>query len=82
MYATANLLRDEADRMVPRFADYWKDRTGSYPARLLSIAPTAYAGLSQLNQRRVGFITIRRRGSGMLAAWGGCEPESRRKSLM
>jgi transposase len=34
-YATANLLRDEADRMVPRFADYWKEQTGRYPARLL-----------------------------------------------
>jgi hypothetical protein len=22
-YATANILRDEADRMVPKFADYW-----------------------------------------------------------
>ena len=28
---------------------------------------STYAGLSQLNQRQVGFITIRRRGSGMLA---------------
>jgi hypothetical protein len=31
---------------------------------------TTYAGLSQLTQRRVGFITIRRRGSGMLARVG------------
>jgi hypothetical protein len=67
-YATANLLRDEADRMVPRFADYWKERTGRYPARLLfDSRATTYAGLSQLTQRQVGFITIRRRGSGMLA---------------
>jgi hypothetical protein len=28
---------------------------------------TTYAGLSKLTQRQVGFITIRRRGSGMLA---------------
>ena len=34
-YATANILREEADRMVPRFADYWKEQTGHYPARLL-----------------------------------------------
>ena len=34
-YATANLLRDEAESMVPKFAEYWKDQTGSYPARLL-----------------------------------------------
>ena len=27
-YATANFLRDEAENMVPRFADYWKEQTG------------------------------------------------------
>ncbi len=67
-YATANLLRDEAESMVPKFADYWKEQTGHYPARLLfDSRATTYASLSQLTQRRVGFITIRRRGSGMLA---------------
>jgi hypothetical protein len=67
-YATANLLRDEADSMVVKFADYWKEQTGCYPARLLfDSRTTTYASLSQLTQRQVGFITIRRRGSGMLA---------------
>jgi transposase len=67
-YATANILRDEADRMVPKFADYWKEQTGHYPARLLfDSRATTYAGLNQLTQRQVGFITIRRRGPGMLA---------------
>jgi transposase len=66
-YATANLLRDEADAMVPRFADYWKEQTGHYPARLLfDSRATTYAGLNGLTRREVGFITIRRRGSGML----------------
>jgi transposase len=76
-YATANVLRDEADRMVPKFADYWKEQTGHYPARLLfDSRATTYAGLSQLTKRRVGFITIRRRGSGMLARVGQL-PEDR-----
>jgi transposase len=67
-YATANVLRVEADGMVPKFAEYWKEQTGRYPARLLfDSRATTYAGLSQLTQRQVGFITIRRRGSGMLA---------------
>lgn len=66
-YATANVLRAEADSMVPKFAEYWKEQTGHYPARLLfDSRATTYAGLSQLTQRQVGFITIRRRGSGML----------------
>lgn len=67
-YATANILRDEADRVVAKFADYWKEQTGHYPARLLfDSRATTYAGLNQLTQRQVGFITIRRRGPGMLA---------------
>jgi hypothetical protein len=53
--------------MVPRFADYWKEQTGHYPARLLfDSRATTYAGLNGLTRREVGFITIRRRGSGML----------------
>jgi hypothetical protein len=67
-YATANVLRADADGMVPRFAAYWKEETGHYPARLLfDSRATTYAGLNSLNQAGVGFITIRRRGSGMLA---------------
>jgi hypothetical protein len=67
-YATANLLRDEADRLIPKFADFWKEQTGRYPARLLfDSRATTYAGLSELTKRQVGFITIRRRGTGLLA---------------
>jgi transposase len=70
-YATANVLRAEADSLVPKFAEYWKEQTGRYPARLLfDSRATTYAGLSQLTQCQVGFITIRRRGSGMLARVG------------
>ena len=70
-YAAANIFRDEADRLVSKFADYWKEQTGHYPARLLfDSRATTYAGLSKLTQRQVGFITIRRRGSGMLARMG------------
>jgi len=75
-YATANVLRDEADHIVPKFADYWKAQTGHYPARLLfDSRATTYVGLSGLTQRQVGFITIRRRGSGMLARVGCLPPE-------
>src|SRR5512135_1442087 len=70
-YATANVLHAEADGLVPKFAEYWKEQTGHYPARLLfDSRATTYAGLSRLTQRQVGFITIRRRGAGMLARVG------------
>jgi hypothetical protein len=48
-----------------------REQTGRYPARLLfDSRATTYAGLSQLTQRQIGFITIRRRGSAMLARVG------------
>ncbi len=48
-----NLLRDLAESMVVKFADYWKEETGHYPARLLfDWRATTYASLSQLTQRR------------------------------
>jgi transposase len=76
-YASANFLRDEADTMVPKFADYWQEQTGHYPARLLfDSRATTSAGLNGLTRRRVGFITIRRRGSGMLARVGRLPAES------
>jgi len=44
-YATANVLRDEADRMVPKFADYWKRTNRALPGRLLfDSRATTYAG--------------------------------------
>jgi transposase len=81
-YATANVLRQEADQMAVRFADHWLAQTGRYPARLLLDGRvTTYEGLNDLEQRRIGFITIRRRGSGMLrrvanmpaSAWQRCQ---------
>jgi hypothetical protein len=81
-YATANVLRDEADQMTVRFADHWRTQTGAYPARLLLDGRvTTYAGLNDLEQRQIGFVTIRRRGCGMLrrveglpaAAWQSCQ---------
>jgi hypothetical protein len=61
-YATANVVRAEADTLVVKFADHWHTLTGRYPGRLLfDSRATIYAHLSELNRRRVGFITIRSR---------------------
>ena len=81
-YATANIVRTEADAMAVRFADHWKESSGHYPARvILDSRATVYAGLSELNRRGVGFITVRRRGADMLRrvqaepadAWQRCQ---------
>jgi transposase len=81
-YANANVLRNEADQMAVRFAEHWKDETGHYPERMLFDGRvTTYAELNALEQRHIGFITIRRRGCGMLrrlnrlkaSAWQRCQ---------
>src|SRR5262249_3757815 len=81
-YATAHVTRAEAARLGPKFADCWKEQAGQHPARLLfDSRATTYAGLSELTRRRVGFITIRRRGTALLARagrlpadrWRGCQ---------
>ncbi len=76
-YATANVLRSEADGMVPQFAKYWKEQTGQYPARLLfDSRATTYEGLNWLDKAKIGFITIRRRGPSMLARVQRLPPSS------
>jgi hypothetical protein len=81
-YATANVLRDDMDAMAVGFTDYWKEQTGAYPQELLFDGRvTTYEHLAELESRQVGFITVRRRGSGMLrrvkelaaSAWSSCQ---------
>jgi hypothetical protein len=81
-YATANVLRDEADQMVVRFAEHWKSQSGRYPERLLfDCRVTTHSGLNALEERQIGFITIRQRGCAMLRrvqslpanAWKSCQ---------
>lgn len=66
-YANANLLRAEQSGEVLRFIDFWKTTTGTDPEWLYFDSKlTDYAELSQVNQRDISFITIRRRGSAIL----------------
>lgn len=66
-YANANLTRDQQTQEVTRFVDYWKDLTGRNPQWLYFDSKlTTYSELSELNSRGVYFVTIRRRGSGIL----------------
>jgi hypothetical protein len=81
-YATAHVLRDEADQLVVRFAEHWKSRTGRSPERLLfDCRVTTHSGLNALEERPSGFLTIRQRGCAMLRrverlpthAWKSCQ---------
>ncbi len=67
-YAHGELRREERDDEVLRFVEYWKERTGHGPTELVFDSKlTTYRNLSQLNQRGVDFITLRRRSKKMLA---------------
>lgn len=66
-YATANVMRSDSDDMVIRFVDHWKQLSGRYPNRVLfDSRATTYEKLDELTLRKVGFITIRRRGAAMV----------------
>jgi hypothetical protein len=61
-------LRTEQAKEVIRFTDYWFDLTGRYPEWLYFDSKlTTYAELSELNQRQINFVTIRRRGPATLS---------------
>jgi hypothetical protein len=66
-YANANLVHREQAKEVIRFVDYWNDLTGKNPEWLyFDSKMTTYEELSELNSRQIYFVTIRRRGSGIL----------------
>jgi hypothetical protein len=66
-YANADRTRAEQPGEVLRFADFWRERTGSDPAWLyFDSKVTTYPELSRLNQRGVWFVTIRRRGAAIV----------------
>jgi hypothetical protein len=66
-YANANLTRDEQPGEVLRFVEFWRGLTGRDPEWLyFDSKVTTYAELSRLNERGVSFVTIRRRGTGLL----------------
>ena len=66
-YANANLTRDEQHGEVWRFVEFWHDVAGHDPEWLYFDSKlTTYAELSRLNRRGVHFVTIRRRGTGLV----------------
>lgn len=66
-YANANLLRTDQAAEPLRFVEFWHEVTGTDPTWLYfdsKLVP--YAKLSELNQRGICFVTIRRRGAALL----------------
>jgi hypothetical protein len=66
-YANANLTRTQQAQEVLRFVEFWEQLTGRKPLWLyFDSRLTTYPELSELNQQGVWFVTIRRRGGGIL----------------
>jgi Transposase DDE domain group 1 len=62
LYANADLSKASQNREVIAFADHWKAVTGSDPALLIFDSKlTTQAVLAELDDRKIGFITLRAR---------------------
>lgn len=66
-YAHAGIPKEQKAAEILRFAEFCKERTGRVPAELVFDSQlTTYEHLSQLNQRDIRFLTLRRRTRAML----------------
>ena len=66
-YANANLTRGDQHGELMRFVEFWHALTDHDPQWLYFDSKLVdYAELSRVNQRGIHFITIRRRGAGIL----------------
>ena len=66
-YANANLTRADQSGELMRFVEFWHGITGHDPQWLYfdsKLVP--YAELARINERHISFVTIRRRGAGIL----------------
>lgn len=69
LYANADLSKASQNREVIAFADHWKSVTGQDPALLIFDSKlTTQAVLAELDDRHIGFITLRARHPGITKA--------------
>ena len=69
VYANADLSKASWNREVIAFADHWKAVTGHDPALLIFDSKlTTQAVLAELDDRKIGFITLRARHPGITKA--------------
>ena len=72
LYTRADIQRAESDDQVLQFVDFWtKMRRGVTPTLIFDSRFTTYANLSKLNEDGIKFITLRRRGSRLVASVQG-----------
>jgi len=68
LYTQADIQRAESDEQILQFVNFWtKMQRGVTPTLIFDSRLTTYANLSKLNEADIKFITLRRRGSRLVA---------------
>jgi len=82
-YANAGITKAERPAEILRFADFWRQHTGTLPAELVFDSQlTTYSHLNELNRLGIRFMTLRRRSRKMLGEiWSRPAAAWRRISL-
>jgi len=66
-YANADLSKSEQPHEIIRFCEFWQTSTGQKPGLLVFDSTlTTHAELAELDERQIGFITLRRRGGNLI----------------
>jgi hypothetical protein len=77
LYANADLSKASQNREVIAFADHWKAVTGADPALLIFDSKlTTQAVLAELDDRGIGFITLRARHPGVTKTLAALPPSA------
>ncbi len=75
-YANADLAKAEQAREIVRFCEFYEQAAGEPPGLLVfDQRLTTYAQLCELDRRRIGFITLRKRGKKLLSELAALPPE-------
>jgi len=67
-YANADVTKSEQADEILRFVEFWERQTGQVPEELVFDSQlTTYRNLRELDERRIRFLTLRRRTPKLLA---------------
>ncbi len=82
VYCNARLRKEDQNDEILRFAEAWRQRTGTLPRELVFDSRlTTYANLARLDEMGVAFLTLRRRSRKMLDELGAPAQHWRRITL-
>lgn len=79
-YADASLRKEDQNDAIISFLKFWKERTGRNPEELVFDSKlTTYGNLSELNKRKIDFITLRRRSKALKEEIASAPPSAWRR---